>query len=134
MASWEVSDPNLELEGSSLGRGSGFYDAQERRRYEVETVELGCWHVEDSGPRELPKGWSGQVTKTNYGGFFDKFVFIFLGEMIDFEKGGVLSSFSIVHFFSGQIFCRYKDTFFSKRRYEKTFLTNKSNGSKLFRF
>ncbi len=63
MASWEVSDPNLELEGSSLGRGSGFYDAKERRRYEVETVELGCWHVEDSGPRELPKGWSGQVSE-----------------------------------------------------------------------
>ena len=38
-------DPNLELEGSFLGRGVSYYDAAERRQYEIETLNLKVWHV-----------------------------------------------------------------------------------------
>ena len=38
-------DPNLELEGSFLGRGVSYYDAVERRQYEIETLNLRVWDV-----------------------------------------------------------------------------------------
>ncbi len=61
MASWRVSDPNLKLEGSCLGRGDGFYDEEERRQYQVETVSLRSWHVsEDRGNTELSEDWAAQ--------------------------------------------------------------------------
>ena len=41
----EAEDPNLELEGSPLGRGVSYYDPVERRQYEIETLDLKVWHV-----------------------------------------------------------------------------------------
>ena len=65
MASWEVTDPNLELEGSSLGRGSGFYDQQERRRYDrvgnARIVDL--FHFPVSG---IPENYCLKVTMKYY--------------------------------------------------------------------
>ena len=55
-------------------------------RYEVETVELGCWHVEDSGPRELPNGWSGQVGDRQIMVFEGIRICFFLGKGFIFVK------------------------------------------------
>ncbi len=60
MASWEVEEPNLELEGSCLGRGHGYYDAQEHRQYEIETIAVKSWHVNEHGVKLLSKEWAAQ--------------------------------------------------------------------------
>ncbi len=60
MASWEVEEPNLELEGSYLGRGRGYYDVQERRQYEIETIATKNWHVNEHGVKLLPNDWAAQ--------------------------------------------------------------------------
>ena len=60
MSSWKVEDPNLQLEGSYLGRGVGYYDAEERRQYEVETLGIKSWHVNEYKIEELPSSWPAQ--------------------------------------------------------------------------
>ena len=60
MASWTIEDPNLQLEGSYLGRGTGYYDTEERRQYEVDTLGVKCWHVNEYKIEELPSSWPAQ--------------------------------------------------------------------------
>ena len=56
-------DPNLELEGSFLGRGVSYYDETERRQYEIETLDLKVWHVSsDEGLAELKDGEKGRFS------------------------------------------------------------------------
>ena len=47
----ERLEPDLELEGSHLGRGREFYDIEERRQYIVETLGVKAWHVEENTSR-----------------------------------------------------------------------------------
>ena len=69
MASWRVEDPNLELECSCLGRGRGYYDEVERRQYEIETLAVRSWRVDEFDVTSLGDDWNGQF----YAG--DTFVF-----------------------------------------------------------
>ncbi len=59
MAKWVVEEPNLLLEGSCLGRGTGYYDVQERRQYEIETLSLKCWYVNEYNVTQLDD-WQAQ--------------------------------------------------------------------------
>ena len=56
----EEHDPDLELENAHLGRGRGYYDQAEMRQYEVTTLAVTAWHVEDSDYTCLPDTWRGQ--------------------------------------------------------------------------
>ena len=60
MAKWPLQEPNYELEGSFLGRGRSYYDAAERRQYEIDTLSLNFWHVTDKDILELPGAEHGQ--------------------------------------------------------------------------
>jgi len=60
LASREPSEPDLELEGSHLGRGRGYYDEVERRQYEITTQKVTAWHVAESNSKPLPDRWDGQ--------------------------------------------------------------------------
>lgn len=60
LAEQEQEAPCLELEGSQLGRGRGYYDEKERRNYEITTLGVSAWHVEEGGSKELAAGWGGQ--------------------------------------------------------------------------
>ena len=69
MMRWKIEDPNLELEGSCLGRGRGHYDEVERRQYEIETLALKSWHISEYDIEELADNWTGQ--------FHDKDTYVF---------------------------------------------------------
>ena len=56
----ERLDPDLQLEGSHLGRGREFYDIEERRQYIVETLGVKCWYVEENDSKPLPDTFNGQ--------------------------------------------------------------------------
>jgi len=60
LASRPMTEPDLELEGSHLGRGRGYYDEVERRQYEITTQQVTAWHVSESDSKPLDKSWSGQ--------------------------------------------------------------------------
>merc|ERR1719510_294054 len=60
MARWPLQEPNYELEGTFLGRGRSFYDAAERRQYEIDTLSITFWHVTDKDILELPEDEYGQ--------------------------------------------------------------------------
>ncbi len=65
MAKWPLQEPNLELEGTFLGRGRSYYDAAERRQYEIETLSIQFWHVTDLDIAELPEREFGQFYSEN---------------------------------------------------------------------
>lgn len=52
IASQDECDPNMQLEGTFLGRGCSYYDAEERRQYEIETLDTKVWHVSSDGDKE----------------------------------------------------------------------------------
>jgi supervillin len=60
MAEWKAENPDLQLEGSHLGRGRGYYDESERRQYEIETASLKVWHCNEYEIEELPAEWPAQ--------------------------------------------------------------------------
>ena len=60
MARWPLQEPNLELEGTFLGRGRSWYDLAERRQYEIETLSINFWHVTDKDIFELSEPEHGQ--------------------------------------------------------------------------
>jgi len=60
LSSREPSNPDLELEGSHLGRGRGYYDEAERRQYEITTLKVTSWHVAESDSKPLAENWTGQ--------------------------------------------------------------------------
>ena len=60
MARWPLQEPNLELEGTFLGRGRNWYDLAERRQYEIDTLSINFWHVTDKDIFELPESEHGQ--------------------------------------------------------------------------
>ena len=60
MARWPLQEPNLELEGTFIGRGRSYYDEAERRQYEIETLSITFWHVTDKDIFELPEKKHGQ--------------------------------------------------------------------------
>ena len=60
LAEQEVEEVDLELEGSHLGRGRGWYDLEERRNYEISNLGVEAWHVEEGGSVGLGQAWSGQ--------------------------------------------------------------------------
>ncbi len=60
MSRWPLQEPNLELESTFLGRGRSYYDAPERRQYEIDTLSLHFWHVTDKDIFELPEIEHGQ--------------------------------------------------------------------------
>ena len=47
----DASGP-LELEGTFVGRGRSYYDASERRQYEIDTLDLQVWHVSSDVDKE----------------------------------------------------------------------------------
>ena len=61
LAGREVTEPDLELEGSHLGRGRGYYDEAELRRYEITNLSVTAWHVAETDYTALPPSWSGQL-------------------------------------------------------------------------
>lgn len=48
------------MEGAFIGRGRSYYDPEERRQYEIETLQLNFWHVTDKDIIELPEKDHGQ--------------------------------------------------------------------------
>jgi len=60
LAEREQTEPDLELEGSHLGRGRGYYDEAERRRYEISSQSVTAWHVAETDYTPLPEDWCGQ--------------------------------------------------------------------------
>ena len=65
LAEQEVESPDLELEGSHLGRGRGYYDELERRNYEISTLGVSAWNVEEATSVELGDSWTGQFHTEN---------------------------------------------------------------------
>jgi len=65
LAEQEVEAPDLELEGSHLGRGRGYYDEEERRNYEISTLGVSAWNVEEATSVELGDSWTGQFHTEN---------------------------------------------------------------------
>ena len=61
LAGRELVEPDLELEGSHLGRGTGYYDQAEMRRYEISSQAVTGWHVTETDYSPLPADWSGQL-------------------------------------------------------------------------
>ncbi|CAB4067923.1 SVIL [Lepeophtheirus salmonis] len=47
IASFPLEDPDMELENSHLGRGTGYYDSLERRNYEIETMDIAVWYIQE---------------------------------------------------------------------------------------
>ena len=60
LAGRELTEPDLELEGSHLGRGTGYYDQEEMRRYEISSQSVTAWHVTETDYSPLLDEWSGQ--------------------------------------------------------------------------
>ena len=60
LARLEVTEPDLELEGSHLGRGRGYYDEAEMRRYEITNLSVMAWHVAETDYSPLGSDWAGQ--------------------------------------------------------------------------
>lgn len=50
--SWSYEEPNLILENSNLGRGNFYYDDDTRRHFDVHTVSINKWHIEEEVPAE----------------------------------------------------------------------------------
>ncbi|XP_047735537.1 supervillin isoform X2 [Hyalella azteca] len=48
------AEPDLLLEMSHLGRGTEYYDAQERRLLVVTTKDYRVWHISEAGKTSLP--------------------------------------------------------------------------------
>ena len=63
-------DPNMELEGTFIGRGRSYYDAQERRQYEIDTLDLIVWHVSTDGEGVV------KVDKNEIGQFFSEDTYV----------------------------------------------------------
>ncbi|XP_033608263.1 uncharacterized protein LOC111866670 isoform X5 [Cryptotermes secundus] len=57
------TDPDLELEGSHVGRGSHYYDAETHRHYEVTTLGVSVWHIVEYEHTQLPASSVGQFHK-----------------------------------------------------------------------
>ena len=55
-----ILPPLPALPPSFLGRGRGHYDVAERRQYEVDTVSLSSWHVNEYRVARLQDDWAGQ--------------------------------------------------------------------------
>ena len=55
-----LEDPDLLLEGSHLGRGSEYYDEETRRFYEIQTMGVKVWHIQEYEYSELPEDSYGQ--------------------------------------------------------------------------
>lgn len=55
MADWLPVEPDLELEGSHLGRGKMYYDSETHRHYEISTVSVRVWHIQEFESTELPE-------------------------------------------------------------------------------
>lgn len=53
-------DPDLVLEGCHLGRGSEFYDEETRRFYEIQTMGVKVWHIQEYEYSALPETSHGQ--------------------------------------------------------------------------
>eukprot|EP00096_Caligus_rogercresseyi_P016403 TRINITY_DN903_c1_g1_i9.p1 TRINITY_DN903_c1_g1~~TRINITY_DN903_c1_g1_i9.p1 ORF type:complete len:1106 (+),score=344.08 TRINITY_DN903_c1_g1_i9:449-3766(+) len=53
MAQFPLEDPDMELENSHLGRGSGYYDETERRNYEIETLDISVWYMQEFNENRL---------------------------------------------------------------------------------
>ena len=47
-----ITDPNMQLEGTFIGRGRSYYDSEERRQYEIDTLDLKVWHVSSDADKE----------------------------------------------------------------------------------
>lgn len=60
MLNTKSSDPDLVLENSHLGRGTCFYDSEERRHYEIATLGIKVWHVLEYKHSILPLESWGQ--------------------------------------------------------------------------
>ncbi|XP_069701361.1 uncharacterized protein [Periplaneta americana] len=54
------NDPDLELEGSHVGRGSHYYDSETHRHYEITTLGVSVWHILEYEHAELPETSIGQ--------------------------------------------------------------------------
>jgi supervillin len=60
MSQWELKDPNTEMEGTFIGRGRSWYDAAERRQYEIDTLSIHFWYVTEKDFIELSEREHGQ--------------------------------------------------------------------------
>merc|ERR1712223_1381050 len=60
MSRWEIKDPNTEMEGTFIGRGRSWYDAPERRQYEIDILSINFWYVTEKDFIELPEREHGQ--------------------------------------------------------------------------
>ncbi|KAF4522861.1 hypothetical protein B566_EDAN008181 [Ephemera danica] len=54
MLASEWTEPDLELEGSHLGRGDSYFDPETHRVFEVTTSAITVWHVEEFGCHQVP--------------------------------------------------------------------------------
>uniref|UniRef100_T1J6L1 HP domain-containing protein n=1 Tax=Strigamia maritima TaxID=126957 RepID=T1J6L1_STRMM len=54
------TEPDLILEGSHLGRGKSYFDADSRRHYEITTLGIKVWHVREKLYKLLPRESWGQ--------------------------------------------------------------------------
>ncbi|XP_021928560.1 uncharacterized protein LOC110834074 isoform X3 [Zootermopsis nevadensis] len=55
-----TGDPDLELEGSHVGRGSHYYDSETHRHYEITTLGVSVWHILEYEHTQLPESSVGQ--------------------------------------------------------------------------
>ncbi|XP_054285862.1 supervillin isoform X2 [Macrosteles quadrilineatus] len=53
MVDWSPLEPDLQLEGSHLGRGHKYYDVETHRHYEIATLGVKVWHVQEFDSTEL---------------------------------------------------------------------------------
>ncbi|XP_049958498.1 supervillin [Schistocerca serialis cubense] len=60
MTESKQSEPDLELEGLHLGRGCNYFDQEMRRHYEITTLGVTVWHIQEYEHSELPRSSLGQ--------------------------------------------------------------------------
>uniref|UniRef100_A0A1B6HJL8 HP domain-containing protein n=1 Tax=Homalodisca liturata TaxID=320908 RepID=A0A1B6HJL8_9HEMI len=61
MVDWSPPEPDLQLEGSHLGRGTKYYDPETHRHFEVSTLSVTVWHVQEFDSTELDSASLGQL-------------------------------------------------------------------------
>ncbi|KAK7873808.1 hypothetical protein R5R35_005791 [Gryllus longicercus] len=55
-----TNDPDLVLENTHLGRGNQFFDEETHRHYEISTIGVSVWHIQEYESSQLPSISVGQ--------------------------------------------------------------------------
>ncbi|RZF39379.1 hypothetical protein LSTR_LSTR000900 [Laodelphax striatellus] len=61
LMNYKFPAPDLELEGSHLGRGRTYFDEETRRHFEITTQSIKVWHINEFTTSEVPEESCSQL-------------------------------------------------------------------------